>query len=119
MLAKQCQVRFILDFSASWPVNSFLISANYLFYAVTAFNLYFLNYLLMQLQFRKFSELFSYAATVFFLPELILHKKSVEGYLQYEHHSCSNERSLRETTYKRTMVGLELVGNHLQEKQQF
>ena len=26
--AKQCQVRFILDFSAPWPVNSFLISAN-------------------------------------------------------------------------------------------
>ena len=28
----------------------------------------------------NFSELFIYAATVFFLPELILHKFSVEGY---------------------------------------
>ena len=28
----------------------------------------------------NFSELFIYAATVFFLPELILHKYSVEGY---------------------------------------
>ena len=33
----------------------------------------------MQLQFRNFPELFSYAATVFF-PESILHKYSVEGY---------------------------------------
>ena len=31
----------------------------------------------------KFSELFIYAATVFFLPELILHKYSVEGYSNY------------------------------------
>ena len=29
----------------------------------------------------NFSELFIYAATVFFLPELILHKYSVEGYV--------------------------------------
>ena len=56
----------LISFSASWQVNSFLISANYLFYAVTVFNYYFLNYLLMQLQFRKISELFSYAVTVFF-----------------------------------------------------
>ena len=33
----------------------------------------------MQLQFQKFPELFSYAATVFF-QELILHKYSVDGY---------------------------------------
>ena len=36
----------------------------------------------MQLQFQKFPELFIYAATVFFLPELILHKYSVEGYVK-------------------------------------
>ena len=62
--AKQCQVRFILDFSAPWQVNSFLISANYLFYAVAVFKKkkYFL---VTQLQFSKFSELFNYAATVF------------------------------------------------------
>ena len=35
----------------------------------------------MQLQFQFFSELFICAATVFFLPELILHKYSVEGYV--------------------------------------
>ena len=29
----------------------------------------------------NFSELFIYAATVFFCPELILHKYSVEGYV--------------------------------------
>ena len=29
----------------------------------------------------NFSDLFIYAATVFFLPELILHKYSVEGYI--------------------------------------
>ena len=36
----------------------------------------------MQLQFWFFSELFIYAATVFFLPELILHKYSLEGYIR-------------------------------------
>ena len=51
----------------------------------------------MQLQFSfffacavtvsKFSELFIYAATVFFVPELILHKYSVEGYLWHESHN--------------------------------
>ena len=57
----------LISFSASWPVNSFLISAKYLFYAVTVFNFFdfwlcsysfqfFQNYLVMQLQ--------------FFLPEL-------------------------------------------------
>ena len=53
----------VFSFSASWPVNSFFISANCLIRAVTVFN---------------FPKLFSGAATVF-LPELILHKYSVEG----------------------------------------
>ena len=53
------------DWQASRPVNSFWISANYLFDAVTVFN--FLNYLL--LQFCSYS----------FFPKLILHKYSVEG----------------------------------------
>ena len=42
----------LISFSASWQVNSFLLSANYLFYAVTAFNF-----------FKIFSYAFSYAAT--------------------------------------------------------
>ena len=49
----------LISFSAPWPVNSFLISANNLFNAFTV---------------SKISEFFNYAATVFFLPELILHK---------------------------------------------
>ena len=53
VLVKQCQVRFIFDFSASWPVNSSLISANNLIYAVTVFNFIFLIFLVLQLQFRK------------------------------------------------------------------
>ena len=69
--------RFILGFSASWPVNSFLISANYLFYAVAVFKIYlFFGYAVTV---SKFSELFNYAATVFFFPEFILHKYSVGG----------------------------------------
>ena len=76
MLAKQCQVRFIFDFfQCILPVNSFLTSVNYLFYAVAVFIFYFL---LMQLQFPTLSELFSYAAT--FSPELIVHEYSVEGW---------------------------------------
>ena len=46
------------------------------------FSIFFLNYLLVQLQFKTVSELFTYAAAVFFLPESILHKYSVEGYLK-------------------------------------
>ena len=63
----------------------FLTSVNYLIYVVIVFN--FLNFLLTQLQFC-FSELFSDAATVFFLPELILHKYSVEGYVTLSPSSC-------------------------------
>ena len=40
------------------------MSANYLFHAVTV--CIFLNFLVMQLQFQNFSELFSYAAAFFF-----------------------------------------------------
>ena len=54
----------LISFSASWPVNSFLISANCLIHAVSV---------------SKFSELFSCAATFFFLPALILRKFPVEG----------------------------------------
>ena len=79
---KQCQVRFILEFSAPWPVNSFLISAN-LFSMQLQFSFFFLNFFFAYaVTVSKFSELFFYAATVFFLPELILHKNSVEGYWQ-------------------------------------
>ena len=35
----------------------------------------FSNYLLMQLQIQNFPGLFSYAATVFLFPELILHDR--------------------------------------------
>ena len=52
----------LISFSAPWQVNSFWISSNFLFCAVTVFQ----NYLFMQLQFH---------------PELILHMYSVEGYL--------------------------------------
>ena len=65
----------LISFSAPLQVNSFLISANYLFYAVTVF-FFFFGYAVTV---SNFSELFSYAATVFFLPELILRKYSVEG----------------------------------------
>ena len=53
----------LISFSASWPVNSFLISANYLIHAVTVFNFFRIvslcsysfefvpNYLVMQVQF--------------------------------------------------------------------
>ena len=42
---------------------------------------FFLNFFFAyEVTVSKFSELFIYAATVFFLPELILHKYSVEGY---------------------------------------
>ena len=40
---------------------------------------FFLNFFACAVTVSKFSELFIYAATVFFLPELILHKYSVEG----------------------------------------
>ena len=40
---------------------------------------FFLNFLAYAVTVSNFSELFIYAATVFFLPELILHKYSVEG----------------------------------------
>ena len=49
----------------------------------------------MQLQFRKFSELFRYAAAVFFLPELILHKYSVEGYAVIQEYEASSFFSAR------------------------
>ena len=49
------------------------------------FSMYIFDFLLMQLQFRKISELFSYAATVFVLPDLILHTFSVEGYSRLVH----------------------------------
>ena len=68
VLAKQCQVRFILDFSrlTVFIICELIFLCSYSFhffaYAVTVSN---------------FSELFFYAATVFFLPELILHKFSV------------------------------------------
>ena len=64
-----------ISLSASWQVNRFFISVNYVIYAVKVLN---------------FFELFAYAVTVskfpnclvlqvHFLHELILHKDSVEG----------------------------------------
>ena len=47
----------LISFSALWQVNSFLISANYLFYAVTVF---------FFLWFLRLCSYSSYAATVFF-----------------------------------------------------
>ena len=58
----------LISFSASWRVNSFLISANCLIHAVTV---------------SKFSELFSCAVTVFFLPAFFLHKYPVEGQVKW------------------------------------
>ena len=54
----------LVSFSAPWQVNSFLIPANYLFCAFTVY--IYIYILVMQSQFQKFEELFSYAATVFF-----------------------------------------------------
>ena len=62
---KQCQVRFILDFSAPWQVNSFLIFANQFFYTVTVF-IFFLIFFGYAVPVSNFYELFNYAVTVFF-----------------------------------------------------
>ena len=51
-------------FSAPWQVNSFLISANYLIYAVTVFQ--FFPILLLQFTFFDFFESFSNAGYSFF-----------------------------------------------------
>ena len=56
----------LISFSASWPVNSFSISVNDLFYAVTV--LFFKNFFGYAVSVSNFSELFSGAATVFFCP---------------------------------------------------
>ena len=45
------------------------------------FFFFFLIFFAYAVTVSNFSELFFYAATVFFLPELILHKYSVEGYV--------------------------------------
>ena len=66
-------VRQKYPFSALWQVNSVIISANCLIYAVTVFNVF--NCFRMQLQFSNYSAC---AATVF--PELIQHKYSVARY---------------------------------------
>ena len=85
-LAKQCQVRFNLRF-LSVPLGRSTV----FYYLRIKFS--------MQLQFSffrlcsysfDFSELFIYAATVFFLPELILHKYSVEGYGFLEDAFCTD-----------------------------
>ena len=52
--------------SALWPVNSFLISANLFFYAVTVFNFFCFFLFAYAVTVSNFSELFIYAATVFF-----------------------------------------------------
>ena len=72
---KQCQVRFILDFSAPWQVNSFSYLRN-IFYAVTV------HFLVMQLQFQNFPNYLIMQLQFFFLPDLIPHKYSVEGYVR-------------------------------------
>ena len=55
----------LISFSASWPVNSFFNFCELIILCSYSFQSYFLNYLLV-LQFRIFSKLFSYVATVFF-----------------------------------------------------
>ena len=67
----------LISFSAPWQFNSFLISANYFFYAVTVC-IFFSFFLVMQLQFQNFQN-YLVMQLQFFLPELILHKYSVEG----------------------------------------
>ena len=73
--------------------ESFFVQLQYYFfdYAVTVSN---------------FSELFSYAATVFFLPELILQKYSVEGYLYLLTARENNDRSRLRRTSKNLMGGI-------------
>ena len=58
---------------ARWQVNSFLVSSNYLFCAVTVCSFFFD----MQLQFQNFQNYL--LMQLQFLSELILHKYSVEG----------------------------------------
>ena len=90
---KQCQVRFILDVSAPWQVNSFFNICELIFlctYSFFFFKKIFSDYAVTV---SKFSELFSSAATVF-LPELILHKYSC-GRVQVD---VSDVRLLRFST---------------------
>ena len=77
MHAKQCQVRFILDFRAPWSVNSFFIFCE-LFSMQLQFSFlkFFIDYAVTVSIFPNF---FNYAATVFFAG-IFLHKYSVEGY---------------------------------------
>ena len=51
------------------------------FYAVTVF--IFQKFLIMQLQFQNFQNYLVMQLQFFFLPELILHKYSVEGYVNF------------------------------------
>ena len=69
----------------------------------------FLYFSVMQLQFQFFSELFSYAATVFFLPELILHKYSVEGMVQVG--VAAGTDSLRSLKHEKTTTTTTLTNS--------
>ena len=77
---KQCQVRFIFHFfQRILAGQQFFLICELIFLCSYSFH-FFLNFFSgYAVTVSKFSELFNYAVTVF-LPELILHKYSVEGY---------------------------------------
>ena len=70
--AEQCQVKFIFDFSALWPRINFSTQLQFSFF------FYFFCLCSYSFKFFRIIYLCSYS---FFLPELILDKFSVEGYL--------------------------------------
>ena len=69
----------LISFSASWAVNSFFNFCELFNPWSYSLQFHFLKFVVMQLQFLNLPKLLSYAATDFFVPELILHKNSVEG----------------------------------------
>ena len=68
-----------LDFSAPWPVNSFLISANFFFLCSYSFHFFFEFFFCLCSYSFKFFRIIYLCSYSFFLPELILHRYSVEG----------------------------------------
>ena len=72
----------LISFSAPWQVNSFFNICE--LFILCSYSLqFFLIFLIMQLQFRFFQN-YLIMQMQFFLPELILHKYSVEGYYSKE-----------------------------------
>ena len=55
---------------------------------------FFFNFLVMQLQFQNFPN-YLIMQLQFFLPELILHEYSVEGYSSHEQHDMGRNKRIK------------------------